>query len=425
VPWEVRESGSEDARFCVHADDGAVVACHASREEADAHVAELSNGTRSDGRIRVSRTDVATLGKAERTPQGGVRAHAHPTRSCVAEYPQPDGRVLREWRPPEEVLHADSLASLRDAPVTLGHPSEPVTPQNFAALSIGHVSGEPRADGDKAACSVVVQRKDAVDGLLGRKLGELSCGYECDLEMRPGVTPDGQRYDAIQRRIRHNHLALLPPGSARLGPTMRVHLDAKENAPVKTINIDGIDYPIDSEAAVQAAARLKSRSDAEAAAAATLRGELDALKAQALEQQARLDGFLKADAERALEALRQRVKPLTGDADLSALTTERAIMERAVLAADKSARLDGQPDEYVRARLDAHLAAYARRPQRSIAAQQLDSATKPNPTTAPAPVVHSMVADGSGQAAQAAWDRMAERLRQGNRQVNAPAEKRS
>jgi hypothetical protein len=62
---------------------------------------------------------------------------------------------------------------------------------------------------------------------------ELSPGYRCTYELTPGVY-DGQQYDAIQRRIRGNHLALVDEG--RTGPDVSVldrmtfTIDAKELA---------------------------------------------------------------------------------------------------------------------------------------------------------------------------------------------------
>ena len=48
---------------------------------------------------------------------------------------------------------------------------------------------------------------------------ELSMGYFCDYELTPG-TFDGQHYDAVQRNIRGNHIALVEEG--RMGADVRV-----------------------------------------------------------------------------------------------------------------------------------------------------------------------------------------------------------
>jgi hypothetical protein len=76
---------------------------------------------------------------------------------------------------------------------------------------------------------------DAIDA--GKK--ELSCGFRCVYDFTPGEF-EGERYDAIQRTIRGNHLASVPMG--RMGPEVAVldHLtfafDADElrGLPMKT-----------------------------------------------------------------------------------------------------------------------------------------------------------------------------------------------
>ena len=45
-------------------------------------------------------------------------------------------------------------------------------------------------------------------GVKDGRSRELSCGYYCDLDETPGEY-EGQRYDARQRNIRGNHLALV------------------------------------------------------------------------------------------------------------------------------------------------------------------------------------------------------------------------
>ncbi len=57
--------------------------------------------------------------------------------------------------------------------------------------------------------------KDMIEA--GKK--ELSCGYRCTYDWTPG-TWNGQHYDAVQREIRGNHLALVKRG--RMGPDVAV-----------------------------------------------------------------------------------------------------------------------------------------------------------------------------------------------------------
>jgi len=170
-------------------------------------------------------------------------------RTGVLQYGDGSGRTWLEYRPESEVFAADSLASLRGAPVTDEHPAGLVTPETFTTVSRGHTADDVRRDGDFVVADLLVQ-----DGELCRKVDagerrEVSCGYTCEVDPTPGVTPEGERYDAVQRNIRHNHVALLAPGEGRSGPEVSLRMDgaavevrldaAKERATVKTIRLNG------------------------------------------------------------------------------------------------------------------------------------------------------------------------------------------
>lgn len=226
---------------------------------------------RFDLAVSVPRSRVTT------TPIGGLRIDANPTRVGVLPYRYSDGSVKREYRPAEEVFHADSLASMRGAAVTIGHPKDLVTPENFRALNVGGVGDDVRADGDLMAASVAVNDATALAGVNSRDTIELSAGYTCDTDETPGVTPRGEPYDAIQRNIRYNHVALLPAGAGRAGPDCRLRLDAASAIRVSMlkIRIDGIEYDAGSASAQEAhddlVKRLKDKvTDADKAVNASL-----------------------------------------------------------------------------------------------------------------------------------------------------------
>lgn len=173
----------------------------------------------------VVRIDVARLdgSRAERTPQGGLRVPANFTRTGVFEYRNQDGTVRREYRPPTEVFDSDSLASLEDAPVTDLHQGM-VNPGNHQALAKGHVRNINRA-GNFVAGVVLVQDADLVAAVERGDRVEVSCGYNCKLDMTPGTTPEGEPYHAVQTQVRYNHVALLPRGTGRAGREVALRLD--------------------------------------------------------------------------------------------------------------------------------------------------------------------------------------------------------
>lgn len=160
-----------------------------------------------------------------RTPTGGLRVPASLTRTGVLTYRNQDGTTRREYRPADEVFKADSLQSLEDAPVTDLHPAKMVDGANHRELSRGHVR-DGRKDGKFVAATVLVQDADLVAKVERRDRVEVSCGYRCRFDATPGVTPEGERYDGVQRDIVYNHVALLPAGTGRAGREVALRLDA-------------------------------------------------------------------------------------------------------------------------------------------------------------------------------------------------------
>lgn len=166
------------------------------------------------------------------TPQGFLRVDGHAARVGIYKYRNADGSTRLELRPPEEVFHVDSLASYDAASATNDHPAEEVTADNVRKYEVGTVSGAGRQDGDRVAISAVIKDAKAIAAArAGRR--QLSPGYRIRLDETPGedaryASPDNPRgrYDAVQRDIRVNHLALVD--HARGGAAMALRLDAAE-----------------------------------------------------------------------------------------------------------------------------------------------------------------------------------------------------
>jgi hypothetical protein len=229
-------------------------------------------------------------------PGGALAVPGHPTRVGVFPYKLTDGTVRRELRPPEEVFHPDSLATLAHAPVTALHPADQVNPKNWKEHAIGHVAGPVEAKAPHVAAMIILQDGAAQARVDSGEWADLSSGYTADLEDTQGVW-QGQEYDAIQRNIRYNHVGLGPPGWGRGGPTVGLRLDAadaiqvqdgqEEQTDMKTIRIDGKDYVVGSEehmAKVDAMiAAEKARADAAEAKAKTETTRADAAEAKVKE----------------------------------------------------------------------------------------------------------------------------------------------
>jgi hypothetical protein len=172
------------------------------------------------------RLDLGELRPMTRRGDGTVRVQAHLTRCGVFPYLQPDGTIRRELRPRDEVMDPESLASFAGVPVTNDHPPEMVDSKNARKYAVGSLQGTPIPDDDHVRGDLSVYDGETIGQMDSGSRRQVSLGYTCDLEETPGVDPVYGPYDAIQRNIRGNHVALVT--TARAGGTARVRLDAAE-----------------------------------------------------------------------------------------------------------------------------------------------------------------------------------------------------
>lgn len=302
-----------------------------------------------------SRFDRASYKKPTRQANGYLRADATLTRVGVFEYQLKDGSVRRELRLPEEVFHADSLASFSLAPVTNEHPPEALTGDNTSKYQVGVVGESPREDGDHVLASILITHKDSVSDIELGKRRELSCGYNCDLEAKPGVW-NGQPYDAIQRKIRGNHVALVSRG--RAGPEARIRLDAEDavmadppetqndshTAPgqehdMRKVLINGIWVEVSEQAEQALVVERKSNNDA----LVKVTEDLKAATARADKESARADG-LKDAADKAEKARADAADPKA----IQALVQARVALEKQAGAVLEEMKLDSLSDQDVK-----------------------------------------------------------------------------
>lgn len=167
------------------------------------------------------RFDSIPLSDTYFTPEGYLIDNPILTRVGIFEYHNPDGTIRRELRLPEEVFAAESLASYKGKPVILTHEAGLVDVDNVQQEHIGTILSEGIQDGDNVRAQIIIHDARKLD----YGLRELSLGYSLDLEEVPGEW-QGQPYDAIQRNIRVNHLALVE--KARAGDSARLNIDGED-----------------------------------------------------------------------------------------------------------------------------------------------------------------------------------------------------
>lgn len=209
----------------------------------------------------------------KRTPQGFLRVNARLTKTGVFSYEQG-----REYRSEEEVFRADSMASLKGAPVTDLHPSEKTTDQFLTpANTKDHIIGITESverDGPYLKGSLIIFHEDAIKAIESGERKEISLGYRCRLEPTPG-SANGEVYDAIQRDIVINHVAIGPTGWGRAGADCSIRTDSQQPTQGITtmsdvIRLDGVEVALTAESITTLLAEKKRQYE-------ELRGRLDAM----------------------------------------------------------------------------------------------------------------------------------------------------
>jgi hypothetical protein len=272
--------------------------------------------------------DRLALDAPKRTKDGFLAVRAKAARAGIYEYTgaevDPEGKrfakdaLVKVYRPADEVFAPESVGSFFAKPITNDHPSVPVTADNWKQHARGAVMGAMR-DGEYLAFDLALLDAAAIKAVDSGKR-ELSNGYSCDLDWTAGVA-DGQSYDAIQRNIRGNHVAIVDKG--RAGPDCKIgdasngdaskitgggnkfaacdanpgalpDLSKEETKVSKTITVDGLPVNLGDVAAVEAVLAKKDSAIADSAKAlddekakvATLTAEKTALEKQVADAKA-------------------------------------------------------------------------------------------------------------------------------------------
>ena len=163
--------------------------------------------------------DSASTGKVQFNEHGYLITRAKSMRTGVQVYTRDEmglmgGGYVRVYRPEASVKDAASLQSMSHAPVTLGHPSEEVTSDNWKDLAVGEVSTSATWDGDFISLPLIIKDQAAIDAIKNGT-AELSAGYIADMEAVEH--PD---YDFIMSPPKYNHLAIVD--KARAGHEARI-----------------------------------------------------------------------------------------------------------------------------------------------------------------------------------------------------------
>lgn len=325
---------------------------------------------------------------ARKLDNGFLVAPVYPTRAGIFKYRRADGSIRRELRHPDEVFHADSLASMQNVPFTNKHPSEMVTSKNVRQHMQGVVGSNVSRSDNLVSAEVTVMDEGMVDRVEKKGITQVSCGYTCDMVMEPGEY-EGEKYDAKQTNIRYNHLAGVERG--RAGPDARIVLDSEdaemvedstEPTPRSTntnnggsvmskVKIDGVEYEVSETAASAIVTALNKRDEA----LDTANENLETVKTDSKKEVETLQGKfdqltedhakLKTDAEGVdvAAAVKARMALVTAaTTHLDKETVEKIddmsdVDVKVAVIKSKSENFDaeGKSDDYIQARFDSIL----------------------------------------------------------------------
>lgn len=300
------------------------------------------------------RYDSYDLDRAVVTPEGWIKDAPVLTRTGIFTYTRADGSTVREYRPPEEVFNQDSMRGLAGIPITVEHPRQNVKHDSPVSI-VGTVISEGRRDGENLRADLIIHRPQL---LGGRK--ELSLGYTVEIDPTPGEV-NGERYDAVQRKIRLNHLAAVKSGRAG---NARLRLDSSGNEVIAyeqerndtmsdvTVRFDNIDYKVPPQVANEIT-KLQAARDSEKARADKAEGERDSFKSEADKLKTDMEQVRKdaAEAVRARMGLEAAAKG--HGVEVKADMSDRQIREAVVRKVrGDSFDFNGKSDEYVNAVYD-------------------------------------------------------------------------
>ena len=300
-------------------------------------------------------TDRTSVGDIKETAEGYLVATARVARAGVQTYlaselgdiattagfkPSDQVRVLRSA---DEVFSQDSLRTITRLPVTVDHPADHVTADNWAKLSVGEVGDAYTTDKEWIVVNPMI--KDAAATKAARTTHkQISMGYTAEIVRYA----DAEVADFEQKTIRYNHLALVPKG--RAGDQARIG-DSWGASPV--VDYDPGTTPITRKGASNM--ELKSVVLGDAIAQVAL-GDVAAVEAYKVAMSKKLADAEMAkkkteeDKDEEIGGLKAKLKKAEDAAviDVDALVAARSELVASVTAIDSSITVKGVSDADLR-----------------------------------------------------------------------------
>lgn len=301
-----------------------------------------------------------TISQREYTDEGFLKVPARIARVGIQKYLarelQLDGdpnRLVSVYRPPEEVFNPQSLDSYNAVDLTDDHPDRLIDPANFSQVVRGTITSPGVQDGDFVRADIIIKDKDAIAKAVAGKV-QLSAGYTAEYDHSPGETPDGEKYEFIQRDIRINHVALVD--NARAGAMARIFDTKPEAKTMAKVTLDnGRAIELDDAVAAQvedSIMRLTDGMKTQTDRADGLEAKLDgANEALVVAKDASSDKAIIARVKSVAETM-DKARNIVGD-EFTCDSVDVTAIKRAALAAKDSGKdLTDKPGAYIDAAFD-------------------------------------------------------------------------
>lgn len=226
--------------------------------------------------------------------------------AMVQKYVKSDGSEEMEAKLPEEILSDATVSSANSKPVTDGHHGL-VTKDNSHDLLKGFTASNGHVEGNMLYNDITITDPNLISQIKSGDKRELSIGFETQMDPTSG-TYNGTKYDAVQRNIRINHVAVVPKG--RAGHEVRLIGDSAEaveqvepseekgnQMETRVVRADGQNITVAADD-VEKITKLDADNSAKAKQIADLDAQIKKLQAE----KAQLQGDADASAKKADEA---------------------------------------------------------------------------------------------------------------------------
>lgn len=301
-------------------------------------------------------TDSVRVGDTKETKEGYLVATARVARTGVQMYMAHElgdvaisagfapNDLVSVYRHEDQVFSDSVMRSITRVPVTVDHPAENVTADNWSRYAVGEVGDAVAKDSEWIVVSPMIKDAAAISAARTTHK-EISMGYTAKIvKARDGVSADFEMMD-----IRMNHLALVPVGragsKARIGDSWGVspvqdYQPGDKPIPVGgVIMTDQLKTVVLGDKAVQVAVSDVAAIEQFKADSAKALADAKAAHESAISAKDEEIGTLKADLKAAKDA---------ANIDVDALVADRTELISQVNAIDAKIEVKGVTDSELR-----------------------------------------------------------------------------